>query len=282
MQVVDNGIVRLVYTGGDEIPDHESPVVVSQDTSEDWTTRETDERLELTTDELRVEVDRQTGATARLHVSSANLPRVANPSRPSRRRTFHPGRRRRRRLATRTWEAGGARCGSPTRSTCSPTSSTTAGRSTPRRSGRTTRSRCTSTGTTPSGPPPTARTTSRTSPPGRLERQRHGTQRHRRRVRLGRDGPGVSTGGHTALVGARAQPDHRGGSRRRLRLSRQRRRRRARRQVELIQRTGRLLGEPRRVRDRRTRGVTPVRGSPGRTVLPVGQPVCPPPARDGT
>jgi hypothetical protein len=62
LQVIDDGVVRLVYTGGDSVPDHESPMVRPQDTSEDWTTRETDGEFELITDALRVELDRETGA----------------------------------------------------------------------------------------------------------------------------------------------------------------------------------------------------------------------------
>jgi len=86
IQVIDDRIVRLVHTDGEAtpdhesatvpeyegptipdhesptIPDHESPMVLPQEPSEDWEVNERDERVELTTADLRVVIERETGA----------------------------------------------------------------------------------------------------------------------------------------------------------------------------------------------------------------------------
>ncbi|WP_415381929.1 TIM-barrel domain-containing protein [Halosimplex sp. TS25] len=62
LQVLDENVVRLVYTAGETIPDAESPMVVEQESSGEWDLLERESEFELRTDELRVELDRETGA----------------------------------------------------------------------------------------------------------------------------------------------------------------------------------------------------------------------------
>ncbi|WP_436924413.1 glycoside hydrolase family 31 protein [Halosimplex amylolyticum] len=62
LQVLDDAIVRLVYTAGETIPDPESPMVVEQEPVGNWDLAERDGEYELTTAELSVLVDRETAA----------------------------------------------------------------------------------------------------------------------------------------------------------------------------------------------------------------------------
>jgi len=61
LQVIDQSVVRTVYTQG-AIPDPESPMIVGQTPTEEWELAEREDACELVTDDLRVEVDRETAA----------------------------------------------------------------------------------------------------------------------------------------------------------------------------------------------------------------------------